>query len=63
MVQELDHPVAGRVKVLGNPVKMSATPPTMRRAAPGLGADTAAVLGELGYSAAEIDALKGTRVV
>jgi len=63
MVQELDHPIAGRVKVLGNPVKMSATPATMRRAAPVLGADTAAVLGELGYSTAEIEALKATRVV
>ena len=63
MVQELDHPIAGRVKVLGNPVKMSATPATMRRAAPVLGADTAAVLGELGYSAAEIETLKATRVV
>src|SRR5919204_6895215 len=27
MAQELDHPDAGRVKTLGNPVKMSATPP------------------------------------
>ena len=33
------------------------------RAAPVLGADTAAVLGELGYSAAEIDTLKAKRVV
>jgi len=63
MVQELDHPLAGRVKVLGNPVKMSATPPAMRGAAPVLGADTAAVLDELGYSAAEIAALKAKRVV
>jgi crotonobetainyl-CoA:carnitine CoA-transferase CaiB-like acyl-CoA transferase len=42
---------------------MTATPATMRRAAPVLGADTAAVLGELGYSAEEIETLKATRVV
>ena len=29
MVQELTHPQAGRVKGLGNPVKMSATPPVI----------------------------------
>ncbi len=63
MVQELDHPVAGRVKVLGNPVKMSATPPTMRKAAPLLGEDTDAVLRELGYDAAAIAALRAKRVV
>ena len=63
MVQELEHPVAGRVKVLGNPVKMSASPPVMRKAAPELGADTDAVLGELGYDAAAIAALRAKGVV
>jgi crotonobetainyl-CoA:carnitine CoA-transferase CaiB-like acyl-CoA transferase len=63
MVQELTHPVAGRVKVLGNPVKMSATPPVMRKAAPQLGEDTAAILAELGYDEAQIAALKAKRVV
>ncbi|HXH81360.1 MAG TPA: CoA transferase [Candidatus Tectomicrobia bacterium] len=63
MVQELEHPRAGRVKTLGNPVKMSATPPAMRRAAPELGADTDAVLRELGLGDAEIAALRAKRVV
>jgi formyl-CoA transferase len=63
MVQELDHPVAGRVKGLGNPVKMSASPPTMRKAAPLLGADNDVILAELGYTPAEIDALRARRVV
>jgi crotonobetainyl-CoA:carnitine CoA-transferase CaiB-like acyl-CoA transferase len=63
MVQELDHPQAGRVKALGNPVKMSASPPAMRRAAPLLGADNAAILGELGYAPSEIEALRAAGVI
>jgi crotonobetainyl-CoA:carnitine CoA-transferase CaiB-like acyl-CoA transferase len=63
MVQELDHPVAGRVKVLGNPVKLSASPATMRKAAPLLGEDTEGILAELGYSVDEIGALKRNGVI
>ena len=50
MVQEVDHPDAGRTPTLGNPVKMSASPPRVRKAAPRLGEDTAPILRELGYS-------------
>jgi formyl-CoA transferase len=63
MVQEMDHPVAGRVKVLGNPVKMSASPPTYRRAAPQLGEDTDTILAELGYGRAEVAALRAEGIV
>jgi formyl-CoA transferase len=58
MVQELEHPVAGRVKALGNPVKLSASPATMRNAAPVLGVDTDAILAELGHGSAEIARLR-----
>ena len=37
MVAEVDHPKAGRQKTLGVPIKMSATPGGVRRAAPLLG--------------------------
>jgi formyl-CoA transferase len=63
MVQELPHPVAGRVKVLGNPVKMSASPPRMRKAAPQPGDDTDTVLKELGLSSEDITALRKKRIV
>jgi len=57
MVIEVDHPKAGRVKALGHPVKFSETPGEMKRPAPLLGQHTREILGGLGYSAAEIDAL------
>jgi formyl-CoA transferase len=63
MVQELPHPQAGRVKGLGNPVKMSATPPLMAKAAPTLGEDTDAVLRELGLGVGEIATLRSGNVV
>jgi formyl-CoA transferase len=42
---------------VGNPVKLSRTPASPRSKPKKFGADTRAVLGELGYSAAEIDKL------
>jgi len=63
MVQELAHPDAGRVKGLGNPVKLSATPPAMRKAAPRLGEDTDAILAELGLDPPAIAALRAKGVV
>ena len=41
MVAEVQHPKAGRQKTLGVPIKMSATPGSVRRAAPTLGQDNA----------------------
>ncbi len=57
MVVEVDHARAGRVKALGHPIKFSETPGAVKRPAPLLGEHTREVLGELGYSAKEIDAL------
>lgn len=50
MVVDMDHPHAGRIKVLNSPIKLSATPNTSRRPAPMLGEHNADVLEELGYS-------------
>jgi formyl-CoA transferase len=63
MVQELPHPTLGRVKGLGNPVKMSRTPPVMRTVAPALGEDTEAILREAGLEDGEIAALRAQGAV
>ncbi len=57
MEVRLDHPVEGRISALGIPVKLSETPGSVRRPAPLLGEHTAEVLGEAGFSDAEIAAL------
>ncbi|HET7731109.1 MAG TPA: CoA transferase [Usitatibacter sp.] len=57
MVVEVQHPVAGRTRALGLPIKFSETPGEITRAAPLLGQHTREVLAGLGYSAAEIDRL------
>jgi crotonobetainyl-CoA:carnitine CoA-transferase CaiB-like acyl-CoA transferase len=57
MVVELEHPVAGRTRALGVPVKFSATPGGVRRPAPTFGQHTREVLREHGFADAEIEAL------
>jgi formyl-CoA transferase/CoA:oxalate CoA-transferase len=46
----LEHPLAGLVRSMGNPVNLSTTPVNYRLAPPTLGQHTAEVLAELGYS-------------
>ena len=63
MVQQTEHSAAGTVSTLGLPIEMSATPSSVRLEPPMLGADTDAVLGDLGYTAGEIAELRGAGVV
>jgi crotonobetainyl-CoA:carnitine CoA-transferase CaiB-like acyl-CoA transferase len=63
MVQSVPHATLGSVKVTGVPVKLSATPGSVRTGPPTLGQHTAAVLTELGYDAAAIDALRASGAV
>ncbi len=57
MVREIDHPLIGRMKILGNPVKASGDLARSRTPAPWLGQHTAAVLRQLGFSEDQIGAL------
>jgi crotonobetainyl-CoA:carnitine CoA-transferase CaiB-like acyl-CoA transferase len=57
MVAEVEHPVNGRYKALGCPIHFSKTPAAVQRPAPLLGEHTRLILGDAGYSDAEIDAM------
>jgi crotonobetainyl-CoA:carnitine CoA-transferase CaiB-like acyl-CoA transferase len=57
MVMEADHPVAGRIKMIGPAWKMSALRMGVRRPPPLLGQHTAEVLGELGFSPEETESV------
>jgi CoA:oxalate CoA-transferase len=55
MLQEVEHPVAGKTLLPGVPIKLSATPGDIRRPAPLLGEHAAEILADwLGYDTAEV---------
>ena len=57
MIVEVDHPSAGRVPTIGNPVKFSETPGKIGRAAPILGQHSREVLADAGYNDKSIEAM------
>ncbi len=63
MMVETEHPVAGSVKNIGIPIKLSETPGRFQRPAPTLGQHTDGVLRDLGCSDAEIESLRADGVV
>jgi itaconate CoA-transferase len=61
LIREAESPV-GKVPVVANALKMSASEPRYDRI-PALGENNEAILGELGYDAAAIETLKQERVI
>jgi formyl-CoA transferase len=61
-VVEVDHPTRGKYLTVGNPIKMSDSPADVRRS-PLLGEHTEEILGELGFAATEIAALRAEKVI
>jgi crotonobetainyl-CoA:carnitine CoA-transferase CaiB-like acyl-CoA transferase len=62
-IVELQHPLAGLVKSLGNPLHFADTPVSYRLPPPTLGEHTAPILAELGYNEQEIAQFKQIGVV
>jgi len=64
MIEEVDHPVAGKTRIPGIPIKLSRTPGEISKAAPLLGADTEKLLGKyLGYDAEKIAELREKKAI
>ena len=63
MVCEQVHPVCGRIKEIGVPLKFSATRTEPCGPSPALGEDTISILKEIGYAKEEIEALRQERVI
>jgi crotonobetainyl-CoA:carnitine CoA-transferase CaiB-like acyl-CoA transferase len=57
MIVEMPHPAFGSVRLVGNPLHLSGTPPRIGGPAPWLGQHTAEILHELGYSPTEAAAI------
>ncbi|MEM6933448.1 MAG: CoA transferase [Pseudomonadota bacterium] len=63
MVPSTDHPVAGKTRCIGLPIKFSETPGEVRSPAPVLGQHGEEILSELGFSDDEIADLAKTNVL
>jgi crotonobetainyl-CoA:carnitine CoA-transferase CaiB-like acyl-CoA transferase len=64
MIREVEHPVAGRIKVIGSPINLSETPAEVYFPAPMLGQHSSDILKNiLNYSEDTIDALKREKII
>ncbi|XP_031785369.1 succinate--hydroxymethylglutarate CoA-transferase [Nasonia vitripennis] len=64
LVKEIDHPVAGKMKVVGPPVKYSHAKNEVRLPPPGLGQHTSEILKNvLNYSEQTIEELRSNKVI
>lgn len=64
MIVEMNHPIAGKMRMAGLPIKFSKTPGNpVSRPAPSVGEHTIEILRELGYNEKEIESLKEKDIV
>ncbi len=62
-IQEIEHPVAGKVRLLKHPLRFSSGEAVVRRVPPSLGEHTDEVLHEVGYGEEEIRELRASGTV
>jgi crotonobetainyl-CoA:carnitine CoA-transferase CaiB-like acyl-CoA transferase len=60
---EVEHPRMGKMKLIGNAVDMSRTPPSIERPPPTLGEHTEEILAELGYHNGAIAELRKNQII
>lgn len=60
---EVEHPRMGKMKLIGNAVDMSRTPPSIGRPPPTLGEHTEEILAELGYDNGAIAELRKNQII
>jgi CoA:oxalate CoA-transferase len=63
MIVEMEHKRAGKLRLLGTPVRLHDTPPALRKFPPDLGEDSEAIVREMGYSKEQIEELKAKQVL
>lgn len=63
LIPELEHPLLGKIRVAGSPIKMSKAETGAKSASPTLGQHTRDVLTELGYAEEDIERLIQSRVI
>jgi len=63
MVSEFHDEKKGRMKLLASPIKLSETPPDIRRGPASFGEHTEEVLKELGFKKEEIEQMKREGIV
>jgi len=63
MFVNVEHPVAGKITITGNPIKMSETPTTPTKCAPLLGENNEEVYGKLGLDSATLKEYKEKKII
>ena len=63
MIVDVSHPTAGQVRVVNSPLRLSATPTSVRRPPPLLGEHTDEALAELSYTVDDIVRLRAEGVI
>jgi crotonobetainyl-CoA:carnitine CoA-transferase CaiB-like acyl-CoA transferase len=63
MVVQMTHPRAGTMNLLGNPIRLKSTPPTLRQPPPELGEHSREIAAEAGYSDEEIESLINNKIL
>jgi crotonobetainyl-CoA:carnitine CoA-transferase CaiB-like acyl-CoA transferase len=63
MIFEVDHPVSGKIKQLGFPVKLSLTPAKYKKGAPLLGEHNGEVFGSIGLDPDHLETLRAEGVI